>query len=61
MSLATYASKTKKDLSFDDLAGPVKKKNGDPGTRPAITDTKYQTDLHKQIIATKKLTHFRSN
>ena len=25
MSLATYASKTKKDLSFDDLAGPVKK------------------------------------
>ena len=26
MSLATYASKTKKDLSFEDLAGPVKKK-----------------------------------
>ena len=26
MSLAAYASKTKKDLSFDDFAGPVKKK-----------------------------------
>ena len=34
MSLPAYASKTKNDFSFDDFAGPVKKK-WDPATRPA--------------------------
>ena len=65
MSLVAYANKTKKELSFDDLAGPLKKKfrsrNTARKTNYTITDTKYQNGLHKQIIATTKLTHLRSN
>ena len=59
----------KKDLSLEDLAGPVKmmaipqhgpqkKKTWQKYT---ITDKNYQNGLHKQIIATTKLTHLRSN
>ena len=52
----------KKDLSFDDLARPVKKmaipQHGPKKklTKYIITDTKCQDGLHKQIIATGKLT-----
>ena len=57
-----------KGLGFDDLCRSCEK-DGDPLTRPAkeikeiytITDTKYQNGLLKQIIATTKLTHLRSN
>ena len=55
----------KKDLSLEDLAGPVKmmaipqhgpqkEKNQQKYT---ITDKNYQNGLHRQIIATTKLTH----
>ena len=45
----------KKDLSFDDLADPVKWRSRDTARKTnlknyTITDTKYQNGLHKQII-----------
>ena len=59
--------KKKNDLSFDDLAGP-EKKNGDPATQleKQVTKScnyghKISKRLHKQFMATTKVTHLRSN
>ena len=54
-------------FSFDELADPLKKiaipQHGPQNKLPnyTIIDTKYQNGLRKQIIATAKLTHLRSN
>ena len=54
-------------FSFDELADPLKKiaipQHGPQNKLPnyTIMDTKYQNGLRKQIIATAKLTHLRSN
>ena len=52
MSLVAYANKTKKELSFDDLAGPLKK-NFDPATRPAKQIIRLRTQNIKTVYTSR--------
>ena len=67
LDTSPYLFKRKKNFSFDELADPVKKiAIPQHGRQNKLTKLynygqKYQNGLHKQIIATAKLTHLRSN
>ena len=63
-TLAFAYFREKKDFSFDELADPVEKMAIKKQINKIIqlwTQNINENGLHKQIIATTKITHLRSN